>query len=134
MVDSERSVEGMAITEPGHNNNNNNNNESGNKEGEVWVELNGSRATPNNNNNNQTVAELLNTVKSLQAELLSVRENNEKLMKAQEEINQILLGKIHREEEEEDNKSNEHKEEHVTLSYKKGGRKLHFSDNYRDTS
>ena len=55
-------------------------------------------------------------------------------MKAQEEINQILLGKIHRDEEEEDNKSNEHKEEHVTLSYKKGGRKLHFPDNYRDNS
>ena len=32
MADSERSVEGMAITEPGHNdNNNNNNNESGRK-------------------------------------------------------------------------------------------------------
>lgn len=136
MADSERSVEGRAVTEPGPNNMNDNNNinESGNKEGELWVELNGSRATPNNNKNNQIVEELINTVKSLQVELLRVREDNEKLMKGKEEINQILLGKIHREGEEEDNKSNEHKEEHVTPSYKKGGRKPHFSGDYQDTS
>jgi len=86
MADSERSVEGMAISKPGNDgNNNNNNNQSGNKEGELWVELNGSQATPNNNN--KTTSELLQTVKSLQAELLSVKENNERLMKAQEQIN-----------------------------------------------
>ena len=69
MADSERSVEGMEITEPSNNDNNNNdNNESSNKEGELWVDLNGSRATTtNNNNNNKVASKLLQTVKGLQA-------------------------------------------------------------------
>ena len=132
MADSERSIEGIANTEPGNNESNNNkNNESSNKEGEFWVELNGSQDNPNNNN---TTSKLLQTVKSLQAELLSVKENNEKIMKAQEELHQVLLDKIHKEEEEKNDKSNGHKTERVTTSYKKRGRKLHFSDNNNSTS
>jgi len=63
MADSERSVEGIANTKPSNNDNNNNkNNESGIKEGEILVDLNGSQNNPNNNN---TTSELLQTVKSL---------------------------------------------------------------------
>jgi len=93
-ADLDRFMEGIAATEH-RNNTNNNNNEEGNKEGEIWVELNGSQ----NNHNNNTASELLQTVKSLQAELLSVKENNERMLKAQEALNQVLLNRMHKDEE-----------------------------------
>ena len=44
--------------------------------------------------NNQP-SELLQNVKDLRAELQTVKEDNEIILRAQEELNQILLDKIH---------------------------------------
>jgi len=51
--DSDRFMEGITTTEP-RNNTNNNNNEAGNKEGEIWVELNGSQNNHNKEKKKKT--------------------------------------------------------------------------------
>jgi len=62
--------------------------EQENNNGEnIWVNLNESR------NDNQS--ELLQTVKYLKEKLQNVKKDNERILKAQEVLNNILLSKIH---------------------------------------
>ena len=57
--------------------------------------------------------------------LRKVKENNEKILKGQEDLNDILSAKIHNDEKEK-NKESEH-DLPKTASYKHKGRKLEFS-------
>jgi len=57
-----------------------------------------------NESKNKNSSELLQTVKILQAELLSMKVDNERIIKAQEELNHALLSKI---QEQENNKDKE---------------------------
>jgi len=69
--------------------------------------------------------ELLQIVKYLKAELQCVKEDNERILKAQEELNHILLRKIHNQE----NDIIKVSESDIgTVSYKHKGNKLKFSD------
>ena len=72
---------------------------------------------------NNKPSELLQTVKDLKAELQTVKEDNEIILRAQEELNQILLDKIH-------NKCKDKRKQHETesgmVSYKHKGKKLKF--------
>ena len=43
-------------------------------------------------------SELLQTVKELKAEMESIKKENEKILRAQEELNQILIERFHTEE------------------------------------
>ena len=54
--------------------------------------------------NNQP-SELLLTIKDLKVELQTVKEDNERILRAQEELNQILLDKLH-------NKGKDKRKEH----------------------
>jgi len=82
-----------------------------NKDGEFWVDLNESKINSNS-------SELLKTIRELKAELQSVKEDNERILKALEELNLILMSKINNPRIE---KSKEHKsdEETVTCKQKK---------------
>ena len=60
------------------------------------------------------------------------REDNERIMKPQEELNNILLAKIHNDEKEK-NKEPEHNMPETT-PYKRKGRKLEFSSCGTETS
>ena len=75
---------------------------------------------------NNQLSELLQTVKDLRAELQTVKEDNERILRAQEELNHILLDKIHNRGKD---KIREHKNESRTVSYKRKGNHLKFSDN-----
>ena len=59
------------------------------RDGELWVDLNESQ---------DNKSELKGTMNELRYELRKVKEDNEQILKAQEEINIILLAKIHNEE------------------------------------
>ena len=59
-------------------------------DGNLWVNINESR------NDNQS--KLLQIVKDLKQELQSVKEDNELILKSQEELNNVLLTKIHEKE------------------------------------
>ena len=61
-----------------------------NNDGNLWVNINESR------NDNQS--KLLQIVKDLKQELQSVKEDNELILKSQEELNNVLLTKIHEKE------------------------------------
>jgi hypothetical protein len=76
------SVEGGSHPKPQENMEQENFNEEN-----IWVNLNESR------NDNQS--EMLQTVKDLKAELQSVKVDNERILKAQEELNDVLLNKLH---------------------------------------
>ena len=80
--------------------------------------------------NNQP-SELLHTVKDLKAELQTVKKDNGIILRAQEELNQILLGKTHNEGKD---KREEHESEYGTISYKRKGKKLKFSNNESNSS
>ena len=71
-------------------------------------------------------------VTELTSKLKSVREDNERILKAQEELNNILLANIHNDEKEK-NKESEHKMPKST-PYKCKGRKLEFSIHKDETS
>ena len=95
-----------------------------NEEGEIWVNLNDSQ--------NDNLFELQRIVKELRSELKIVREDNEWILKSQEELNNIFLAKIHNDEKE---KNKEPK--HImpkTTPYKCKGRKLEFSSHGVETS
>ena len=63
------------------------NNEEGNlRDGDIWVDLNSSQ------DNKYKLKRALNELKF---ELRKVKEDNEQILKAQEELNAILLSKIH---------------------------------------
>ena len=80
--------------------------------------------------NNQP-SELLHTVKDLKAELQTVKEYNERILREQEEPSQILLDKIHNEGKD---KRKEHETKFGTVSYKSKGKTLKFSDNESNSS
>ena len=80
--------------------------------------------------NNQPY-ELLQTVKYLRAELQTVKEDNKRILRAQEELNQILLDKIHNGGKD---KRKEHETESGTVSYKCKGKKFKFCDNESKSS
>ena len=68
---------------------------------------------------NNQLSELLQTIKDLKAELRNVKEDNERIIRAQEELNQILLDKLHNEGKD---KRKEHESESGTISYKRKGK------------
>ena len=76
-------------------------------------------------------SELQRTVKELKSKLKRV-EDNERILKAQEELNNILLAKIHNDEKEK-NKEPEHNMPKTT-PYKRKERKLEFSSHGDKTS
>ena len=84
---------------------------------DIWVNLNKSR------NDNQS--ELMQTIKDLKEELQNVKKDNERILKAHEELNNILLNKIH------SKVANLHKgpeaEEIGIASYKRKTKKLEFA-------
>ncbi len=91
------------------------NNEEG---GNIWVNL--------NNSEENIRSEMMETVRSLKAELQSVKTDNEHILKAQEELNNVILTKLASQEEIK-------KKEHVnspegTMSYKRKAKRLAFSD------
>ena len=68
-------------------------NEEGNfRDSEIWINLNESR--------NDNPSELLQFVKYLKAELKRVEEDNGWILKAREELNNVLLTKLHSNEKE----------------------------------
>ena len=75
--------------------------------------------------NNQPY-ELFQTVNDSKDELQNVKEDNERILRAQKEINKIFLDKIHNEGKD---KRNEHEIEYGIVSYKRKGKKLNFFDN-----
>ena len=90
----------------------------------------------NNPNNiyvelNNQPSKLLQTVKDLKDELQTVNEDNERILRAQEELNQILLYKLHKEGKD---KRKEHEYEYRTISYKRKGKNLKFSNNESNSS
>ena len=68
----------------------------------------------------------------MKVELQSVKEDNECILKAQGELNNVLLNKIHNHEEE-NNKGHE-LEIARTAAYKHKIRKIKFSNNETDSS
>jgi regulator of replication initiation timing len=80
-----------------------NNNEQENINEEIYVEL------------NDQSSELLHTVKDLKTKIKSVKEENEIILRVQEELNKILLDKYHQDEKD---KRTKVKSEYGTMSYK----------------
>ena len=90
MADDEMSVE-----EEHHPKNPLNREEENIRDGEIWVDLNDSQ---------DNKSELQRTVKELRFELRKVKEDNEWILKAREELNYILLAKIHNNEKDKNKK------------------------------
>ena len=64
------------------------NNEEGNiRDDEIWVNLNESR--------NDNPSEFLQTVKYLREELKWVKEDNKRILKVRDELNNVMLTKLH---------------------------------------
>ena len=80
--------------------------------------------------NNQPF-ELIQTVKHLKTELQNVKEGNERVLRAREELNQILLDKKHKEGKD---KRKEHETESRMVYYKRKDKKLKFYDNESNSS
>ena len=90
----------------------------------------------NNPNNiyvelNNQPSELLQTVKDLKVELQNVKEDNERILRAHEELNQILMDKLHNDGKD---KRKKLEYEYGTISYKCKGKKLKFSNNESNSS
>ncbi len=69
---------------------------------------------------------MIETVKSLKAELQSVKTNNKHILKAQEELNNVILTKLLSQEE---NKKKEPIDSpEGTMCYKRKAKRLNFSD------
>ena len=101
------------------------NHEEGNlRDGKICVDL---------NNNQDNKSKLQRSVKELRSKLKKVKENNKRILKTREELNVILLSKIHNDEKE---KNTKHKQDMPeTAPYKRKGRKLEFSShNTRNSS
>ena len=75
--------------------------------------------------NNQPF-ELLQTIKNLKDELHNVKEDKERILREQEELNQILLDKLHNEGKD---KRKEHESGYGTRYYKCKGTELKLCDN-----
>lgn len=81
-----------------------------------------------NESKNKNPSEILQTVKILQAEILSMKADNERIMKSQEEINRALLSKM-QEQENNKNKEKEHNYDAETTSCKRKNMQHESSDN-----
>ena len=108
---------GMYVEEESHPRNPMNNEEGNLREGDIWENLNESR--------NDNPFELQQTIKELRAELKRVKEYNEHILKAREQLNNILLSKIHSNERDKNKEPELNMEK--TTPYKCKGRKLEFS-------
>jgi len=75
---------------------------------------------------------MMETVKSLRAELLSVKTDNERILKAQEKLNDVLLNKILSQDA--NKNKNKIADTTGTASYKNKARKLNFSDTDTDSA
>ena len=84
MTDAEISIE-----EEQHQGNPLNNEEGILRDGEIWVDLNDSQ---------DNKYELQRTIKELRAKLRNIKEDNEWILNAQEELNTIQLAKNHNDE------------------------------------
>ena len=80
---------------------------------------------------NNEPSELLQTVKYLRAELQTVKKDNERILRGQEELNHILLDKMNNRGKD---KRKEHETEYGTISYKRKGKTLNFSDSESESS
>jgi len=69
---------------------------------------------------------MIETVKSLKAELQSVKTDNEHILKAREELNKVILNKLLSQEE--DKKKEPGNSPEGTVSYKRKAKKLNSSD------
>ena len=104
---------------------------------EIGVEEPAEDGSHHNNPNNIYVelnnqpSELFQTIKYLRVELQTVKEDNERILRAHEQLNQILLDKIHSGGKD---KRKECETESGTMSYKRKGKKLKFSDNESKSS
>ena len=76
---------GMSTEEESHPRNTINNDEGNLRDGEIWVNM---------NEHKDNKYELQRTVKELRSELKRVKEDNERILKYQEELNNFLLAKI----------------------------------------
>jgi len=86
--------------------------------GNIWVHL--------NNSENNKHSEMIETVKSLKEELQSVKTDNERILKSQEELNNVILNKLLSQEE---NKKKELvNQPDGTASYKRKSRWLDLLD------
>ena len=83
---------GMSIEEESHPRNPINNEEGNLRDGDIWVNLNEIQVKK---------YELQRTIKELRLELKGVKEDNERILKSQEELNNILLANIHNGEKKE---------------------------------
>ena len=83
---------GMPSEEESHPRNPINNEEDNIRDGEIRIILNECRT--------DNPSELQQTVKELREELKRVEEDNERILKAQEELNNIMLSKLHSNEKE----------------------------------
>ena len=72
-----------------------NNEESNIRDSEIWVNI--------NESGNDNPYELLQTIKYLREELKWVKEDNELILKEQEELNNVLLTKLYRNDEDKNN-------------------------------
>ena len=70
-------------------------------------------------------------MKDLKVELQTVKEDNERILRAREELNQILLDKIHNGGKD---KIKEYETDSGIVSYKHKGKKLNFSDSESKSS
>ena len=91
---------------------------------EIWVNLNGSR--------NDNPHELLQTVTYLRVGLKRVKEDNKHILKAQEQLNNVLLTKLHSNEKEKNKELKLNME--ITTPYKCKVRKMEFSKNETESS
>ena len=104
----------MSTEDESHPRNPINNEDRNLRDNKIWVNIN---EIQNNN-----PPEMQRTVKELILELKRVREDNERILKAQEELNNILLDNIHNGEKK-NNKELEHNMPKTT-PYKRKERKL----------
>ena len=72
-------------------------------------------------------SELMQTIKSLKIEIEIVKKDNERILKTQEELNQILIGKFQTEGK---NRRSESEE----ASHKKGSKKMKLAKSYSSSS
>ena len=108
---------GMFVEEESHPKDPVNNEEGNIRDGEVWVNMNESR--------NDNPSKILQIVKDLRKELKQFKEDNERILKAQEELNNVLLTKIHKHEVEKNKGPS--LETAISSCYKHKVRKLEFS-------
>ena len=115
---------GMSTKEESHPRNPISNEESNLRDGEIWVNLNKSQKN--------YPYELQRTINELMSQLKRFREDNEEILKVQEEPKNILLAKI-RNDEKQKNKEHEHNMLETT-PYKHKVRKIEFLSHGDETS